>query len=79
VPDMLGYVSSMTYHNRYVTLPDNGSSDGHGGALDAMERARILCSLPVSVRDVQGDAEMGQVAFTTSNGLRSLEKGRLYV
>ncbi len=74
MPDMLDYVTSMTYHNHFITLPGDA-----GGELDAMERARIHCSLPVSVRDAQGEAEVGCVAFTMSNGLRSLEKGRMFV
>jgi hypothetical protein len=73
VPDMLGYVSSMTYNNRYLPLPDGG-----GGVLDAMERARNLFDLPVSVSDVRGGDDVGHVAFTSHANVRMLENGRLY-
>ncbi len=47
--DMLGYVASMTYDNRYVPLPGAG-----GGVLSAMERARVMPELRVCVNDVRG-------------------------
>ncbi len=74
VPDMLGYVASMTYNNVYMPLPERG------GALDAMHRARILRDLPVSIGDVCGDdKEVGRVAFTYLTDIRRLEKGRKYI
>jgi hypothetical protein len=73
VPDILGYVASMTYNNRYLPLPE------HGGVLDAMHRARILRDLPVSVGDVRGDDEVGRVAFTSEMAVRTMETGRKYV
>jgi hypothetical protein len=73
-PDMLGYVASMTYNNRYLALPD-----GFGGELDAMRRVRILGDLRVSLSDVCGDEEVGRLAFTADSTVRALEKGRKYV
>jgi hypothetical protein len=72
VPDILGYVASMTYNNRYLPLPESG------GVLDAMERARILRDLLIAVGDVKGSSDVGHVALTTSNDVRRLEKGRRY-
>jgi hypothetical protein len=73
VPDMLGYVSSMTYNNRYLPLPNGG-----GGVLNAMERARILFDLPVSVSDIRGGDDVGRLAFTSHANVRMLENGRMY-
>jgi hypothetical protein len=74
VPDMLGYVASMTYNNRYLRLPNS-----RGGVLDAMQRARMLRDLRVSVGDVGGAAAgVGHVAFTSWEDVRALEKGRKY-
>jgi hypothetical protein len=73
VPDMLGYVSSLTYNNRYLPLPENG-----GGVLDAMDRACILFDLPVSVIDVRGGNDVGHLAFTSHDNVRILKKGRKY-
>jgi hypothetical protein len=112
VPDMLGYVASMTYNNPYVPLPDHdggqGSSDdsrgesgrgegrgdssgeagegsgerggSSGGVLDAMDRARLLRDMRVTIGDVHGAGEgVGHVAFARSGpDVRRLEKGRLY-
>jgi hypothetical protein len=74
MPDVLGYVASMTYHNTYLPLPERG------GVLDGMRRARILRDLPISVGDVAGDnADVGRVAFTSRPDARRLEMGRKYV
>jgi hypothetical protein len=73
VPDMLGYVASMTYNNDYVPLPERG------GVLDAMHRARLLRNVRVKVGDVRGDGDVGLVAFTTQRNVRPLEKGRPYI
>jgi hypothetical protein len=73
-PDMLGYVASMTYNNRYFPLPDAG-----GGVLDAMHRVRILGDMRIAVGDVCGDEDVGRLAFTTADRpIRPLEKGRKY-
>jgi hypothetical protein len=72
VPDMLGYVASMTYNNPHLPIP------ARGGVLDAMDRARILFDLRVSVADVRGGFDVGHVAFTSGTNVRRLEKGRRY-
>jgi hypothetical protein len=71
VPDMLSYVSSMTYNNIYFPLPERG------GMLNAMHRAQILHDQLVLVGDVEG-AEVGRLAFMTSDTARRLKKGRKY-
>jgi hypothetical protein len=73
VPDMLGYVASMTYNNRYLPLPDNG------GVLDTMHRARLLHNLRVSISDVESGSDIGRIAFTSSPEVYGLKKGRKYV
>jgi hypothetical protein len=73
VPDILGYVTSMTYNNRYLRLPEQG------GVLDATHRARLLRDLHISVSDVEGGNSIGRIAFTSETRVRALEKGRKYV
>lgn len=72
LPDMLGYVSSMTYTNDYFALP------ARGGVLDAMHQARLLFDQHVSISDANGASEVGRVAFTSRTDVRPLEKGRKY-
>jgi hypothetical protein len=74
-PDMLGYVASMTYNNPYLPLRDH---DGGGGALDAMQRVRLLGNMRVKFGDVRGDEDVGRLAFTLDSDTRALEKGRKY-
>lgn len=69
---MFGFVTSMTYENPYMKIPNGGST------LDAMERARLLKDVEVYVGDVQGDEDVGHIAFAAGSPLRTLERGRLY-
>jgi hypothetical protein len=71
-PEMFGFVSSMTYENQFIKIPQGGSM------LDAMERARLLKDVEVTVGDVRGDAEVGHIALAAGVPLRKLERGRLY-
>jgi hypothetical protein len=71
-PEMFGFVTSMTYENPWVKLPEGGTM------LDAMERARLLKDVRVHVGDVRGDEEVGHVAFAAGVPIRKLERGRLY-
>ncbi len=73
-PDMLGYMTSMTYNNRYLALPYSAR-----GELDAMRRVRMLRDLRVSLSNVCGDEKVGRLAFTADANVRALEKGRKYV
>jgi hypothetical protein len=72
-PDMFGYVSSMTYNNRFLQLPDHS-----GGVLDALDRARILQRMRVAATDVGRSNNIGRVAFTNAGFGRGLEKKRMY-
>jgi hypothetical protein len=74
LPDMIGYVASMTYNNRHFELPGR-----KGGVLDAMCRTRILQDLPVAAGDVSGSEEVGKIAFTTGAIVHMLEKRRKYM
>jgi hypothetical protein len=71
-PEMFGYVASMTYENQFIKIPEGGSM------LDAMERARLLKDVEISVGDVRGDEEVGHIALAAGVPMRKLEKGRLY-
>jgi hypothetical protein len=73
MPDMLGYVASMTYNNQFLPLPEDG------GMLDAMHRTRILHDLRVSISDVESSGDVGRIAFTSNTPVHALEKGRKYV
>jgi hypothetical protein len=71
-PEMFGFVTSMTYENHFVKIPEGGSM------LDAMERARLLKDVEVCVGDVRGDDGVGHIALAAGVPLRKLERGRLY-
>jgi hypothetical protein len=71
-PEMFGLVTSMTYENPYVKIPEGGST------LDAMERARLLKDMEVYIADVETSNDVGHVAFAAGVPLRKLERGRLY-
>jgi hypothetical protein len=78
VPDIFGYVSSLTRENPYVDVPDGGTM------LDGTDRSRILKDLRVQLADVRVGDEVGYIALKSlakepgsDNGLRS-RKGRLY-
>jgi len=72
-PELFGFVTSMTYENPYVRLPEGGN------VLDAMERARLLRDMKVRIADVRVDDDVGHVAFTAEGKCRKLERGRLYI
>jgi hypothetical protein len=71
-PELFGFVTSMTYENPFVKIPDGGTT------LDAMERARIMRDVEVYVADVTGEKDVGRVAFAAGVPLRKLERGRTY-
>jgi hypothetical protein len=71
-PEMFGFVSSMTYENPWVKVPEGGTM------LDAMERTRLLKDVEVHVGDVCGDETVGHIAFAAGVPVRQLERGRLY-
>ncbi|KAH7079157.1 hypothetical protein BKA63DRAFT_259660 [Paraphoma chrysanthemicola] len=71
-PEMFGFVSSMTYENPWVKVPEGGTM------LDAMERTRLLKDVQVYVGDVCGDETVGHIAFAAGVPVRQLERGRLY-
>ncbi|ORY19853.1 hypothetical protein BCR34DRAFT_471577 [Clohesyomyces aquaticus] len=71
-PEIFGFVTSMTYENPYVKIPDGGSM------LDAMERARLLKDVDMYIADVKGDQDVGHIALAAGVPLRKLERGRLY-
>jgi hypothetical protein len=71
-PEMFGCVTSMTYENPYLRIPEGGSM------LDAMERARLLKDAEVHVGDVCGNDNVGHIAFAAGAPMRKLERDRLY-
>ncbi|KAK5096205.1 hypothetical protein LTS08_007811 [Lithohypha guttulata] len=61
VPDIFGYVSSLTRDNVYLqnVLPDNGSG------LTGIERARIMKNVKVKIGDVSGDdSDVARIGMT---------------
>ncbi|KAH3982824.1 hypothetical protein HBI56_006440 [Parastagonospora nodorum] len=71
-PEMFGFVSSMTYENPWVKIPQGGTM------LDAMERTRLLKDVEVHVGDVRGQDDIGHIAFATGHPVSKLQRGRLY-
>ncbi|KAI1558763.1 hypothetical protein PtrSN002B_000131 [Pyrenophora tritici-repentis] len=71
-PEMFGFVTSMTYENPWLKIPQGGTM------LDAMERARLLKDVEVHIADVRGDDDIGHIALASGIPLRKLERGRLY-
>lgn len=76
-PDLMGYVSTMVLHNPYIsdigTLPSNSTLGG-------LERAKLLRTVKVQIRDVYYQEEIGKFALTNDIQSRSsISKGRKYV
>ena len=72
-PDILGFASSITRHNKYMDLPKGDST--MGGA----ERARMLCDVKVMMQDVKAGSKVGKIALgTMSEGAQRLKPERLY-
>jgi hypothetical protein len=57
VPDILGYVLSLTRENPYVKIPTGGS------VLDGTEWARLIRDLEVQFADLQEGEEVGYIAL----------------
>ncbi|KAF4556472.1 Hypothetical protein D9617_1g083500 [Elsinoe fawcettii] len=56
-PDVLGYVSSMLYDNRYISMPPGGST------LDGMEKSARLWDLKVRLGDVCSEDKIGHIGL----------------
>lgn len=75
-PDIIGFVTSLTYNNPHVKLPPGG------GVLSAMERARLLRDVEVKIGDANHDSDIGLVVFATTSGetpIGRLQKCRTYL
>jgi hypothetical protein len=75
VPDLLGYMSSLTRDNPYVQVPAGGST------LDGMERTKLSRSLRLKISDVGGETDgVGYVAISSDNdsGMKPLTRHGLY-
>ncbi|KAI9661311.1 MAG: hypothetical protein M1821_009638 [Bathelium mastoideum] len=67
-PDMLGYVSSMTYDN-------SGLRDIQQGLpAEAMKRTRILRNLEVKIGDARADGDVGHLTITTAKECGTLSQ-----
>jgi hypothetical protein len=74
-PDVLRYVSSMTYANAHFRTPPGGTT------LDGVERAKLLRDVRVRISDIRGDDDdVGEVAFVAMDDAetRELERKRHY-
>lgn len=78
VPDLLGYVSSLTRDNPYVGIPSGAT------ALDGPERTRVLRDLKVQVADIRPYDEVGYFALQSvgdeepPSRLAKMDKGRRF-
>ncbi|KAI9891281.1 MAG: hypothetical protein M1814_002971 [Vezdaea aestivalis] len=70
IPDILGYVSTLTRDNPHVPLPPGGT------LLHGLERAKLLKDLAVRIQDVTPQEPVGHVAFAAI-GDRPRKEGRL--
>ncbi|KAL2832627.1 hypothetical protein BDW59DRAFT_157448 [Aspergillus cavernicola] len=72
-PDILGYVSTVTWHSRYMDVPDSASS------LDGPERTRLLRDTVVRLGDSHSrDPVAGKLSVGTVNRTALSQLGRLY-
>jgi hypothetical protein len=77
VPDVFGFVSTLTRGSPYVDIPYGGTT------LDGIERAKLLQVLRVQLADVKEDAPIGYIALKSlrenDDGKASrVRKGRKY-
>lgn len=72
-PNILGFVSSLTRDNPYMTgvIPDGGS------ALDGAERARALGHVRVRLADLRPGDTIGRVVLTSDDGSNWRAMGKL--
>ena len=73
-PQIFGFASSLTHRNKYMRVPNGGSTIG-GAA-----RARQLRNVRVMVQDVAPGQEVGKIVLGTVDGNagQRLKLGRLY-
>jgi hypothetical protein len=78
VPDVFGYVSSMTRDNPHVRLPEGGST------LSGLDRARALKHVKVRIADLRSDSAVGRIGLTVADdggggAVGTLNESRQYV
>ena len=73
-PKILGYVSTITRDNPYISLPSEGCT------LKGLERVKLLKGLRIKLQDVAPDNVVGHIAFGSAEvlGMGKLKMGRLY-
>jgi hypothetical protein len=72
-PDILGYVSTMTRDNPFVTVPNGGNT------LDGADRARHLAHMNVKLADGRPDADVGHVVLCSIDNSKNFRVGRLKI
>ncbi|KAI0382672.1 hypothetical protein F5Y04DRAFT_279448 [Hypomontagnella monticulosa] len=71
-PDVLGYVSTLTWHNPFTAVPEGGAT------LDGLSRTRVLNGLKVQIADVQPqNNQRGHIAFVSVGKVGELPRGRV--
>ncbi|KAF4556410.1 Hypothetical protein D9617_1g082870 [Elsinoe fawcettii] len=73
-PDILGYVSTLTYDNPYIPITPASTIDG-------MERSKLLYDMKVRIGDVQCHEDVGHITLAVDTDnlvVGPLKKGRLY-
>jgi hypothetical protein len=78
IPDSMGYVSSMTIENPYISIP--GIIPGAGSTLSGMERTKLLRSMRVRIGDVHPGQEFGKLVLAReSRFVAKVERKRMFV
>ncbi|KAE8387093.1 hypothetical protein BDV23DRAFT_174941 [Aspergillus alliaceus] len=72
IPDILGYVSTLTRDNEHSSFPHGGSM------LDGLERSHLLKDMPVRLGDVRAGEPNGYLALTGSGLAQRAQRDRLY-
>lgn len=70
-PDILGYISTLTRDKAHFNIPHGGNT------WTGVQRARYLANVKVGLRDVRPEEEVGHIVFSTLDGHRNSEAGRL--
>jgi hypothetical protein len=75
VPDIFGYVSSMTRDNPHMPLPEGGST------MSGVDRAIALRDINVKLTDLHTNSDVGRIVLTTVGEERhvNLNKSKHYV
>lgn len=75
IPDIFGYVSSLTLANKHC----KGEEIEQSSALDGLQRARALGHVRFQLADVEGEEDVGKIAFVPLGVQDELETSRVRI